>query len=468
MLSEIATMKYVAQHTTILLPKIHGYGFGGDYPTGLPFVILEFVEDTRLVDAKYHDHDAPPRVTLYRQLADIFVQLRRLEFKHVGALTLDEHGEPTFAPHRSLGVDFNDGQLDEQDPASLLGPHDVFTSTRAYVRFLVQMAFHNFLRQRDVVGTEKNAQVQLYALHRMRDYLRTWVEARYDRVPFVLQHGDLLPPNLIVDEHLHIRAIIDWEWSHTVPLQLVVPPFCLTGTALEQILRRDRLPAITQRWSKLAEQVRPVEANGSRGALPSLSQLWRDFDGCAGSEAVVNRTLVAHSLMSVSHLTEVYRNRLFSQEDDRHARYQRFFDPEHNAAAVDHALLVASKVQQRERVRATTAEVKDLLREDYRKWGAKLKRGRSPMPAMDADDTRRLTDFMHAFDQIMGSITIGLVARKLVTLLVAVYPPRLAQPGSVASALVAGECRRIGRAGVFGLPTTPRLEVVMAGGSLAC
>lgn len=397
--AEIATMKYVAQHTTIPIPKILGYGFGGDYPTGLPFIILEYVEGRRLVDAGYSELDAPQRVTLYCQLADIFVQLRQLEFEHVGALTLDEHGEPTFTPHRAMGVDFNNEQIDGQDPASMLGPHNVFTSTQAFVRFVVQAAFHTFLRRRDVVGSESNAKVTLYAMYRMRDYLRTWADARYDRGPFVLQHGDLLPANIIVDDNLHIQSILDWEWSHTVPLQMLAPPFWLVGTQLEYILRKDRLPAIAQRWSEFAEQVVLVEANESRRASPGLSQLWGDFDGGADSGANVDRMLVAHSLLSWSHVTEFYWERLYPYEDDRKARKDRFFDPKHNVAAVDYALLVAKKVQQRERVRATETEVIGLLMEDYDKWTARLKRGRSPMPAMDADDRRRLADYMREFDQ---------------------------------------------------------------------
>ncbi|PGH05239.1 hypothetical protein AJ79_06850 [Helicocarpus griseus UAMH5409] len=42
-------------------------------------------------------------------------------------------------------------------------------------------------------------------------------------------HGDLRPPNIIVDDGLNIVSILDWEWSHTVPAHLFAPPFWLTN-----------------------------------------------------------------------------------------------------------------------------------------------------------------------------------------------------------------------------------------------
>ena len=47
---------------------------------------------------------------------------------------------------------------------------------------------------------------------------------------FILTHGDLRPPNIIVDDDLNIIAIINWEWSSTVPRQFNIPPLWLAGT----------------------------------------------------------------------------------------------------------------------------------------------------------------------------------------------------------------------------------------------
>lgn len=54
-----------------------------------------------------------------------------------------------------------------------------------------------------------------------------------DSGPFALMHGYFRPPNLIMNDNLDILAVIDWEWSPVVPLQLFIPPTLLTDRGIE-------------------------------------------------------------------------------------------------------------------------------------------------------------------------------------------------------------------------------------------
>ncbi|KAI9813342.1 MAG: hypothetical protein M1832_006357 [Thelocarpon impressellum] len=385
---EIATMKYVAQHTTIPLPRIHGYGFGGDYPTGLPFLLLEYVEGRRLGDTKYSELDPPSKAKIYRQLADMFIQLREQEFDHIGSLTLDRHGAPIFSTNRPMGINFCDAQLDGQDPARLLGPNDIFTSTTAYVRFLLHFAYNNFLRQRDAVEDMENARFQIYALHEMRDRVRAWIDPGLDSGPFVLMHGDLLPGNIIVDDDFNVLAIIDWEWSHTVPLQLFVPPSWLTGVPVEFLTYEDRTGAISEEWSCLAGAVHETELKRPTQVVgrPRVSELWADVD--AGK---LDAFLLAHSLLRLDSLVGLYHRRFYSRSANHLERLNRFFDPPCDPVGEDHLLLAARKVEQRKQVRVIT--------DDFDRNFEAIKRPRSPMPVMDKDDTRCLTTYVRGFDR---------------------------------------------------------------------
>ena len=47
--------------------------------------------------------------------------------------------------------------------------------------------------------------------------------------PFVLSHLDLRWPNIIVDDDLDILAVIDWEWTGSIPRQLFTPPSWIAG-----------------------------------------------------------------------------------------------------------------------------------------------------------------------------------------------------------------------------------------------
>lgn len=45
-----------------------------------------------------------------------------------------------------------------------------------------------------------------------------------DHGPFPLCHGDFIHSNMIVNDHFDVTAIIDWEGSRTLPLELVAFP----------------------------------------------------------------------------------------------------------------------------------------------------------------------------------------------------------------------------------------------------
>ncbi|KAI9812698.1 MAG: hypothetical protein M1832_000355 [Thelocarpon impressellum] len=364
--------------------KVYGYGFGGDYPTGLPFVILEYVEGRRLFDLRYHELDPRHKATVDRQVANIIIQLRQQEFGHIGALTLDDDGAPAFQRNRPLSIDLNEDQIDGQDPARLLAPDAIFTSTEAYVQHLLELAYHTFLRQRDAVGDEENARYQLFTLHYMRDKVRAWLDRRYDKGPFVLMHGDLSPANIIVDDDFRILAVLDWEWSQTIPLQLVVPPNWLTGLPLEQVVHRDHSPAITEAWARLADCVREEERSHHVLAKPQVSELWTGLNA-----ARFDSIFIGSALLNLSNLHSVFYSRFFSRDADRLQRFERFFSPAWNPAAEDHRRLVVKKLDERKKIRA--------LIDDRDVWFDLLRRPRSPVPAMDEEEARRLRIFVRGF-----------------------------------------------------------------------
>ncbi|KAL7919360.1 hypothetical protein ACQKWADRAFT_315706 [Trichoderma austrokoningii] len=125
--------------------------------------------------------DRKHRLDFYSQLIDILVELQRLEIPLIGSLIPSSDGSP------------------------LLGPAISMTATTLRLPSVGQAVHEAPIRSR--VGLFITA----------------------DRGPFVLSHLDLRSCNIIVDEHLHIQGIIDWEFTSTVPLQLFTPPSWITG-----------------------------------------------------------------------------------------------------------------------------------------------------------------------------------------------------------------------------------------------
>ncbi|WEW61693.1 hypothetical protein PRK78_007185 [Emydomyces testavorans] len=235
MRSEIATMKYVAEKTTIPIPHVYGYSITTDNILGLPFLLIDYIEGNTLYSTNIRALERTQRNHLYAQIGDVYIQLYRQQFDRVGALTLDEHGNWIFANNRPLTIDINEQEVSGLDFCCYLPPDHTFNSTIDYVYMIMRLIFNDFYRGRDCIINQDDAQWYLYSIYTLQSILMEWVHPQYNHGPFVLMHGDLRPPNIVVDDDLNIVSILDWEWSHTVPVQMFVPPSWLTNQGILQI-----------------------------------------------------------------------------------------------------------------------------------------------------------------------------------------------------------------------------------------
>ncbi|PNY23580.1 Aminoglycoside phosphotransferase [Tolypocladium capitatum] len=225
--SEISTMEYIKRNTTIPIPRVYGYGPGGrldtDNPTGLPYVILEYIPG-RPLDAKDLVGASPDASkAFYSQLAHILSQLRMQEFDYAGSLTTDSEGRITLtSPH---SVDLNSIQL-HSTRRTIPCRRQSSAIDFAYCRYQVLLERLNLPTS---VMDEEDAQHEVFALEDFKGRLFNFIDPSLNHQPFVLTHGDLRPSNIIVGEDLTINAIIDWEWSCTVPRQFFIPPMWFAG-----------------------------------------------------------------------------------------------------------------------------------------------------------------------------------------------------------------------------------------------
>lgn len=96
---EVETMKLISENTTIPVPEIRHWGLAAENPLSLgPFIIMDFIEGIPLdrllsnPDAKYNfrliKDDISDDVVemLYRQFANILLQLFQFDFDHIGSL----------------------------------------------------------------------------------------------------------------------------------------------------------------------------------------------------------------------------------------------------------------------------------------------------------------------------------------------------------------------------------------------
>ncbi|KAJ9296158.1 hypothetical protein DTO271G3_5299 [Paecilomyces variotii] len=222
---ECMIMTYISQFTSIPIPKLLA---AGSSELG-PYMVLSFVDGTRLSDhlKAPPDPEAPimlqPNIDIatlasaYRNMARILIQLSRCEFSRIGAIGKDESGNWR-AWKRPITLNMNQVVSCGNFPPNAL-PQQTFATANAYFTALAETHIAHLRTQRnDAIAGEADCREKYVArqlfLKVARDFSTT-----YNHGPFPLYCDDLRPTNVIVDSHLNIRGVIDWEYCYAAPAE---------------------------------------------------------------------------------------------------------------------------------------------------------------------------------------------------------------------------------------------------------
>jgi hypothetical protein len=228
---EPCVYRLVAEKTNIPIPRVVAYAYSERSEPLPSFLILEYIEGERLSFGRLQALTDQERSRFYSSLADVYIQLRRLEFPSIGCLVSSPEGDLKVGK-KVTSIDTNMQELEGLRPshiqASYYADGNSLTSASDYVAMLLEIADHAFVQGRSsVLEGDEDGRDALYHLHIFRRFAEQWVDKRLDRGPFVLVHGDLEPFNLLVNQDLEIVSVLDWEWSRVVPLQFFKPPLWL-------------------------------------------------------------------------------------------------------------------------------------------------------------------------------------------------------------------------------------------------
>jgi hypothetical protein len=108
--AEVAAMKMIEAKTTIPVPHIYHWGYAADNPTGLgPFIIMDYIEHDKTRSDLLVPVTGPPwninrrgigpgvsegaLLEVYRQMANILLQLSTPEMSCIGSLSFDERSK---------------------------------------------------------------------------------------------------------------------------------------------------------------------------------------------------------------------------------------------------------------------------------------------------------------------------------------------------------------------------------------
>ncbi|KAJ4320117.1 hypothetical protein N0V84_006004 [Fusarium piperis] len=214
-----------------------------DYIQGVPLSALLF----KMTEKWGHTREGgrlPALTRVHDQLADVFIQLRSLEFSEIGALGMPTPASPESPEspditirHRPLPVEVALQEVEHLNPSAIFPEKTTFKTGHEYIQALIKLGRNRLFKTKNLgVDSREAASEVIYAFHEFyvtqsRRWVRTLCPPDTDKGPFVLMHGDMTihGSNLLWDEKLNLVAVIDWEWCHTVPVSCFIPPAWLTG-----------------------------------------------------------------------------------------------------------------------------------------------------------------------------------------------------------------------------------------------
>lgn len=244
--NEVAMIRYIYDNTTIPVPFVLDWGTKEETPIGLgPFIVMEYISHTADISDTLNTpgfaiQDRPvldPNIDetklelLYGQLADMLLQFSTLQLPRIGSLAqIDDFTWE--ATRRPLSIHANElVRLGGLPRSKLPRMDETFQSASSYFKTLTDLHFEHLAHQRnDAINSADDCRRRYVARALFRKLSR---EGRFTSPttnfgPFKMWCDDLRPSNVLVDEHLQIVGVVDWEFTYAAPVEFShAPPWWL-------------------------------------------------------------------------------------------------------------------------------------------------------------------------------------------------------------------------------------------------
>lgn len=195
--SEVDTMRYIKSNTSIPIPTIFHYDLNErENSLRAAYIIMEGINGD--ITPSVFSSVAPAlQEKIYRQVAQVVVQLSHLSFTHIGLLRQD-----------------SDKSVRQSDWFDDYGyRHPPCQSASRYFELV-----YGTFRSEALRSLDPDLQAVAWLFERASQYALEFID---ENGPFPLCHGDLTSGNFIWDQDWNLLAVVDWTNSMTLPWELI-------------------------------------------------------------------------------------------------------------------------------------------------------------------------------------------------------------------------------------------------------
>ncbi|RLL93707.1 hypothetical protein CFD26_100790 [Aspergillus turcosus] len=226
---EAVLMEFIGSRTRIPVPRVIAYGAAHENPTGLgPFIIMTWIEGKKMSeilrkdtagkeDILNPDIDSRTLGLLYSQMAEILLELWKLDFDCIGCLGQDQQSGQYMVDGPPLTLEVN--ELMRTCGLSNCSPSSVYRSSTDYIASLLQLQSIHLTQQRNSVYDSEDCREKFACRHLMKAIALDFISHEDNHGPFKLFCDDFGPGNVLVDDSLRVTGVIDWEFCYTAPIQ---------------------------------------------------------------------------------------------------------------------------------------------------------------------------------------------------------------------------------------------------------
>ncbi|KAK4123524.1 hypothetical protein N657DRAFT_655932 [Parathielavia appendiculata] len=149
--------------------------------------------------------------TIYDQLASHLLQISRLTFPSIGAISKEAATQS--GPSSQLNTGFPHSHL----------PTTPFPTATPFLHSLTETHLRHFQSQRNLCQDGQNVRKRFIARRKLQHFLPKCTTQKDDPSP--LFNDDLQPTNILINPStLKITGIIDWEFTNAMPAQFIHDP----------------------------------------------------------------------------------------------------------------------------------------------------------------------------------------------------------------------------------------------------
>ncbi|KKK16642.1 hypothetical protein ARAM_000507 [Aspergillus rambellii] len=188
-------------------------------------------------------HDQKRRTNLFRGLSQIILSLSQFPFDRIGSLTIDNQGT---IKHTNRPLTLRLHHLENESVPTNMDRHLTYSTSDSY--FMDMLSYHDSrLRHApNSIRDKADGEEQLSTLTIMRALLPHFSHRDYRRGPFIMTLTDLHQSNLFVDSDWNIKSLVDLEWTCSLPVEMLHPPYWLTSRGVDQLYKGGHLDAFSE------------------------------------------------------------------------------------------------------------------------------------------------------------------------------------------------------------------------------